>query len=46
MYRSLLDIVVPETPDSGVVGIVIIVVLLLALVGVAAYFIVKKIKKK
>ena len=50
MYRFLLDIADPNpirygSSTSGMIAIVVGAVLLLALVGVAAYFIVKKIKK-
>ena len=50
MYRFLLDIADPDpirygSSTSGMIAVVVGAVLLLALVGVAAYFIVKKIKK-
>ncbi len=47
MYRFLLDIADPGPvfPETSTAGSIIIAVLLIALICVAAYFIVKKIKK-
>ena len=47
MYRFLLDIADPGPvfPETNTAGSIIIVVLIIALIGVAAYFIARKIKK-